>query len=258
MKPGQFLAAAVLAVLLGGTTLAQAEPTEVTVRVLSKDAKFIGTSMGGMQVTLSDAETGKVLAQGLTEGGTGNTKLLMHKNGGRRAPLADETAASFHATLDLSEPRLIKASAYGPLGYSASAHGVTATQWVVPGRNLTGGDGWVLELPGFVVTLTAPETPIVASASAGPIALKAKVTMMCGCPIEPGGLWDANGYEVKGILYKDGKQVETAALAYAGETSMFAGSLPVPAPGRYRLFVYAYDAANGNTGVAQTPLVVGE
>lgn len=258
MNMGRLLAAAVLSVALGGATLAQAEPTDITVRVLSKDAKFIGTSMGGMRVTLSDAETGEVLAQGVTEGGTGNTKLLMHESGGRRAPMADESAAKFAATLDLDMPRLIRADAYGPLGHPASAHRASATQWVVPGRDLTGGDGWVLELPGFVVELQAPATPIVASASGKSIALKAKVTMMCGCPITPGGLWDADGYEVKGLLYKDGQQVDAAALSYAGETSLFAGSLPLPAAGRYELVVYAYDPANGNTGLARTALVVGE
>ncbi|WP_339614359.1 hypothetical protein [uncultured Parvibaculum sp.] len=258
MNMGRFFAAVVLTVVLGGATLAQAEPTDITIRVLSKDAKFIGTSMGGMRVTLSDAETGEVLAQGLTEGGTGNTKLLMHDSGGRRAPMADDSAAKFAATLDLDTPRLIRAEAYGPLGHPASAHEVTATQWVVPGRDLTGGDGWVLELPGFVVELQSPQTPIVASSSGKSIALKAKVTMMCGCPITPGGLWDADGYEVTGLLYKDGKKVDSAALSYAGETSLFAGDMATPRPGRYELVVYAYDPANGNTGVAKTALVVGE
>ena len=36
-----------------------AEPTDITVRVLSKDAKFVGTSMGGVRITLRDAETGE-------------------------------------------------------------------------------------------------------------------------------------------------------------------------------------------------------
>lgn len=258
MRVTRFLAATVFSLLLGGATLAQAEPTDITVRVLSKDAKFIGTSMGGMRVTLSDAETGEVLAQGVTEGGTGNTKLLMHEEGGRRAPMADESAAKFAATLDLDTPRLIRATAYGPLGHPASAHSAGATQWVVPGRDLAGGDGWVLELPGFVVELLSPETPVVASSSGKSIALKAKVTMMCGCPITPGGLWDADGYEVTGLLYKDGKKVDETALAYAGETSLFAGDMATPRPGRYELVVYAYDPANGNTGVAKTPLIVGE
>ena len=51
-----------------------AEPTEIVVRVLGNDSKFIGTSMGGMRVTLRDAQTGEILATGLTQGATGDTR----------------------------------------------------------------------------------------------------------------------------------------------------------------------------------------
>ncbi|WP_204377321.1 hypothetical protein [Methyloceanibacter superfactus] len=40
--------AAGLALLVPGMALA--EPTEITIRVLSKDGKFVGTSMGGARV----------------------------------------------------------------------------------------------------------------------------------------------------------------------------------------------------------------
>jgi hypothetical protein len=42
--------------------IAAAEPTDVTVRVLAKDSKFVGTSMGGMRIILRDAQTGEILA----------------------------------------------------------------------------------------------------------------------------------------------------------------------------------------------------
>ena len=104
-----------LSLTLLAVTAVRAEPTEVSIRVLSKDAKFIGSSMGGMRITLRDAMTGEILATGVTSGGTGNTKLLMHKDGGRRAVMVDEKAGGFHTTLDLEEPRLIEVEAYGPL-----------------------------------------------------------------------------------------------------------------------------------------------
>ena len=65
--------AAALAALSSFLTLsaAQAEPTEIVVRVLGNDSKFVGTSMGGMRVTLRDAQTGEILATGLTQGATG-------------------------------------------------------------------------------------------------------------------------------------------------------------------------------------------
>lgn len=43
---------------------ASAQPTHIVVRAIAKDAKFIGDSMGGVRITLSDAHSGRRLAQG--------------------------------------------------------------------------------------------------------------------------------------------------------------------------------------------------
>lgn len=239
-----------------GPRMAQAEPTEITVRVLSKDAKFVGTSMGGARVTLRDAHTREVLATGLTRGGTGDTKKIMHASGGRRARLADDTAAKFVATLDLSEPRLVEAEAYGPLAQPQSAQRVVSTQWVVPGRHLSAGDGWVLELPGFVVDVLAPPAHVNLPAETRRVGLRANVIMMCGCPVEPKGIWAAEKLEVAALVTRDGQFQGRHALAYAGETSQFSGEVPVEAPGVYDVVVYAYDPANGNTGVDRTTFII--
>jgi hypothetical protein len=45
-----------LVTTLAASLSAHAVPTEITVRVLAKDAKFIGSSMGGVRVTITDAE----------------------------------------------------------------------------------------------------------------------------------------------------------------------------------------------------------
>jgi hypothetical protein len=235
---------------------AAAEPTDITVRVLSKDAKFIGTSMGGMRVVLRDGQTGEVLASGVTAGGTGNTKMLMHESAGRRAQLSDGSSAKFDATLDLAEPRLIEVEAYGPLGQPQAAHRVTSSQWVVPGAHITGGDGWVLELPGFVVDVLDPPAHVKLSADTEKVDLRANVVMMCGCPIEPKGLWDADKLQVKALVKRDGKPVATVDLPFAGQTSQFATALPVEAPGTYDVTVYAYDKSNGNTGLDRTTFIV--
>jgi hypothetical protein len=52
----------------------------------------------------------------------------MHEDKGRRTQLSDQSAAKFTATLDLDEPRLIEAEAYGPLGQSQAAVRVLSTQ----------------------------------------------------------------------------------------------------------------------------------
>jgi hypothetical protein len=245
------------AVLLFAPGTALAEPTNITVRVMSKDAKYIGSSMGGMQIVVRDALTKTILATGLTSGGTGDTKRLMHTNAGRRAVLSDATAAKFEAVIDLQSPTLIEVEAIGPLAQMQSANRASSTQWVVPGRHITGGDGWVLELPGFVVDVLSPPAHIRLGAVKS-VDIKANVVMMCGCPIEPKGLWDASAYEVKAIVTRNGKEVARHDMIYAGATSQFAASIPVEDDGVYDVLVYAYDPANGNTGIDRTTFFAGK
>jgi hypothetical protein len=136
-----------------------------------------------------------------------------------------------------------------------AAHRVVSSQWVIPGKGLSGGDGWVLELPGFVVDVLAPPAHVKLGA-VDKVDVRANVIMMCGCPIEPGGLWDADKYEVQAIVSRDGSEVARIPLSYAGETSQFSASVPVEAAGTYDVLVYAYDSANGNTGVDRTTFIV--
>jgi hypothetical protein len=79
---------------------------------------------------------------------------------------------------------------------------------------------------------------------------------MCGCPVEPGGVWDASAYEVTALVKHNGKPLLGAALNYAGKTSTFAGSFDVVDPGFYEICVYAYAPQTGNTGVDRTTVVV--
>jgi hypothetical protein len=176
---------------------------------------------------------------------------------GRRAQLSTASTARFVANLDLSEPRLIEVEAYGPLAQVQGAHRAVSSQWVVPGKSLSGGDGWVLELPGFVVDVLGPPAhmrlPVKTTTS---VDVRANVVMMCGCPIEPGGVWNARKYEVKALVSRDGKRVGAVDLTYAGTTSQFAASVPIDAAGTYEVLVYAYDPANGNTGLDRTTFIV--
>lgn len=234
----------------------QAEPTNITVRVVSRDAKFVGSSMAGVRVTLRDTLSGEILASGTTTGSTGDTKLLMHESDGRRAVMVDENAAAWRTTLEIDEPRLVEVAAVGPLGQMQAANRVSATQWVVPGRHLDGGNGWLLELPGFAVDILAPPAHVKLTGAVTEVEVRANVVMMCGCPIEPGGLWDANAYEVRALVRRDGETIGSHALAYAGQTSQFATEIPVDLPGLYEVTVFAYDPANGNTGLDRTTFFV--
>jgi hypothetical protein len=244
------------ALLLAGTAAAQ--ETKVTVRVKSKDAKFIGTSMGGILVTLKNVDTGELLAKGLTAGSTGNTDHIMKKPHERRETLSDQASARFETSLDLAEPTLVEIKAFGPLAQRQAAHLVTMTQWIIPGKHLTDGDGVILELPGFAVDILAPPAHQALSSDEFPLHVKidANVIMMCGCPLTRGGLWDADRVEVRALIKRNGKSIGEIPLTFAGEASRFSGTLEVTEPGNYELAVYAYEAATGNTGLDRTTFLI--
>ena len=153
-----FVALIFVAALIGMAPPAPlgAVETEVTVRVLSRDAKFVGTSMGGARVTIRDAATGELLAQGVTRGSTGSTERLMRSPRARDAEISSPGSAAWETSLDLERPTLLEITAHGPLAQLQSAVSASTTRWVVPGKGLAGGDGVVLELAGFAVDLLAP------------------------------------------------------------------------------------------------------
>ena len=239
-----FTLAASLAFL---ASAALAEPTRVMVRAQAHDAKFIGDHMGGVQVTLVDARTGVVLAKGLTKGGTGDTPRIMKTPRTRGMSLADPLSAGFEAVLDLKQPTLVRVEAVGPVGKPAASIKVSSTQWIFPGRDIL-GDGWVLDFPGLVIEPMATVTP------GGALQISAKVSLMCGCPIEPGGIWNADTYKVEAQLMQGDRQVAKAALAYAGQPSQFTGAVAKQPSGRYRLRLVAFDTTTSNAGVVEIPV----
>ncbi|WP_374578478.1 hypothetical protein [Phenylobacterium sp.] len=239
--------AAALALLAPGAALA--EPTPVTVRMLAHDAKFVGEAMGGVAVTLTDARTGAQLAQGVIRGGTGDTGKLMSQPRVRGVQIAGPEAGAFTAVLEISAPTLVRLEARGPLGKGDAAITVSSMRWVLPGKAVD-GDGWVVEAPGLVVEPSW-------TGRAGGGTLSAKVTLMCGCPITPGGMWNADRYEVLARLTgPDGKPAPVKALAYAGEASTFRADFAGLAKGRYRLLLTAYNPDTDNAGVAEQEIVV--
>jgi hypothetical protein len=247
--------------LLGGLLLAAAahgEPTPVEVRVLSEGAKLMGDGTGGARVTLIDVERGTVLATGVTRGGTGDTEAIM-RGSGRRPALTGPDAAVFRTELDLAAPLRLRAEVEGPLGLPHVGARVTAERWVLPGLGTGPGNGWVLELPGLAVSILAPAPGSPPAVPAGgTIEVVAEVMMLCGCPLTPGGLWDANQHRVEVLAEApDGGRIVRAPLAYADTANRFAGRLPLDATGPWALTVTAFDTRNGTTGLARGVVVVG-
>ena len=238
------------------TAPALAVDTRIDVRVISRGAKFIGTSMGGVHVTVRDAHTGELLAKGKTSGSTGDTERIMKEAHKRNSTLATPDAAVFSTYIDISEPRKIEVTARGPLAQRQAANTISATQWVIPGKHLSGGNGWLLEMPGFVVDVLDPPAHKGLSGVPQDITVTANVTKMCGCPITPGGLWDADEYEVRALVRRNGESLPDLPLEYAGESSQFTGTLTVSRPGTYEITVYAFDSESGNTGIDTTTVNV--
>lgn len=238
-----------LAFLTLGAAPALAQPTTLILRAQAHDAKFIGTSMGGVEMTLVDVATGRVLARGVTSGGTGDTAILVVKPRVRGAPVTSAETAGFTATIDIDRPTLVRLQARGPLGKPEAAATVTATRWILPGHDLA-GDGWIVEIPGLVVE------PSFETVAGGGLRIIANVTMMCGCPVEPGGHWDADGFEVRARLTRKGEAPLDLALGYDGKPSRFAGALEAIKPGTWQLEVWALDKATGDVGVSRRAVTI--
>lgn len=252
------VAAAAALVIGAGGLVAQPVPTDVVVRAVAHDAKVVGSSVGGARITVTDAESGATLAEGVQEGGTGDTDLIMRQPRERRATVfGTPEAAAFRATLDLEAPTVVEVTAEGPLDSPHAARTASRTLLLLPGRDLT-GEGVVLVLQGLVVEIDAPAGGGASAGMDGGIPVRATVEMMCGCPFTPGGLWDADRTEVTARLTRDGRTVADADFRYAGEPSTFEAVLPDPAePGTYELVVTAVQASADNFGVARTKIRVG-
>lgn len=235
------------------TPALQAQETEVMVRVKSKDAKFIGSSIGGAMVLIKNAETGEVLASGKTSGSTGDTELIMKQAHSRNQRITDENTAGFLAKLDLEEPVFVTVEAQAPYN-KKQARVMSSTQlWLLPGKDIT-GEGLILEVPGFVVDILSPQTHERISEDKT-ITIKANVVMMCGCPVTPGGIWDAEKYEVKAILSREGTKVSELELKTGDKPSTFSAETTLE-KGLYELLIYAFDPVSGNTGLDRTNFIV--
>jgi hypothetical protein len=230
-------------------------PTEIHVRLLSQGAKFIGTSMGGVEVIVRDVRTGEALAGGLVQGSTGDTQKIMSGQP-RGAPLSTEDSAVWKGVIDLPVPRLIEVVARGPLAQPQAMVTVTSQKWVLPGRGVTTGDGWLLELPGLVVDAVEPAAHEQLARGTTSRRIAVNVAMMCGCPITPGGMWDANGFDVRASVRAPGGEVSDVKLTYGGRTGLFAGEVPLGASGAYVVTVTAFDGKTGATGVDRTSFLL--
>ncbi|HXI11143.1 MAG TPA: hypothetical protein VNM92_00655 [Thermoanaerobaculia bacterium] len=234
-------------------TAAMAAPTRLTVRAISRDAKVLGDGVGGARITIRDLESGKILASGIQRGGTGDTKRIMQEPRQRGAMIYDtENAAAFRTTFELSRVTRVEITAEGPLKYPQAMQRASKTMLLVPGQDIT-GEGVLLEIAGFIVEI---ESTDLVQTSKQPVNIRSKVTMTCGCPTEPGGMWNADEITVIARAIRGGRVAGETQLRYADSPSTFEGELPELEDGRYMLEVFASDAKRSNVGRASRALVV--
>ena len=109
---------------------------------------------------------------------------------------------------------------------------LTTTRWLIPGQGLA-GDGWLLELQGLALAARRDGDKVVAD-----------VSMLCGCPIAPGSLWDEKRFRVQAWIGD-----KAVPLSFAGQTGRFATTVPAGAT-----WVTALDSLSGaSSAVKITP-----
>jgi hypothetical protein len=232
-----------------------AKETKIMIRAVARDAKVIGQHVGGARITVRDVTTGQVLAQGVQQAGTGDTDLIMNKPRTRGAAVYNTPDASgFVAVLRLERPTVVEVSAEGPLGNTQATQRTSKTLLVVPGEDIL-GEGILLEIHGFIVTPLSPlaDTKVAVGA---PLDVRATITMACGCPTEPGGIWDSNKFRVVARVVRNGHVEAEVPLHYAGQQNTFAGTVPIGAAGKTELDILALDPPNANFGIFRQDLNV--
>lgn len=227
----------------------EAQETKLIVRTKAKDAKFIGSSMGGSMIIIRDAITDEVLAKGLTKGGTGNTQAIMRDAKERYTPI-HEGSAFFETSLGLTKPLFVNIEAIAPVNHESRI--ISSTQvWLIPGKHMD-EQGLILEIPGFVLDGLYPQAHQGFSIEKDKtITLKANMVMMCGCTISEEGLWDSNNMEVEGMVYVNGQYWQTIIFKNNGEPNTFTSDLSLEKTGTHEVIITAFDPKTKNSAVDQ-------
>lgn len=219
--------------------------TKITIRAKAVDAKFIGTSVGGLRAIVTDAETGEILDSGWIRGETGSTDTIIINPIARGQRISNDKTASFVAHVDIASPRLLKFTVIGPYAHRQSLQEASVTSWIIPGKDIM-GDGIILDIPGFIVDTWASVM------EGGVVTVFAQAAMLCGCKISPTTHWNPKNFEAKAIIMLDGEKVTEVNLDFTGPVAIFSGETKLGKPGHYKVIAYLFDEKTGNVGVART------
>ncbi|GAB4517689.1 MAG: hypothetical protein Tsb004_28060 [Allomuricauda sp.] len=239
-----------VSVLMLCTFFSYATETKIMVRAKAKDAKFIGSSMGGAYVMVRNAMNGTLLAEGKTRGGSGDTDLLMNTPRKRGLAISDSKTSGFLASVDIEEPTFVQIEVRAPYTHKQAQVSASTQLWLIPGKHIL-GDGVILEISGFAVDITSPRTHEfihTQSLDDNGLEIRANVVMMCGCTIIEDGIWDASQMEVVALILKNDEKVAELPMQYMAP-NLFGMTAKNLTAGHYEMIVYAYNGDTGNTGV---------
>jgi hypothetical protein len=212
----------------------------------------LGREVGGARVTITEVESGRVLATGIQQGEAGDQNQIMRTPHLMEEPLySTRPAAAFTATLELLKPTLVTIAAEGPLAHPASMQQASQTVMLIPGHDLM-SDGIVLHLYGYIVQIEHPKAGQ-ALAAKDDVKLRASVRTLSGALVRPHGDWDSRKIRIYGELVIGDRIVERLQMFFSNETGTFDAPFFVPkpedAPDGIVIRVVATDLATGNSGV---------
>src|SRR5882724_1547015 len=243
-------------------------PTSILVRAQARGGKFLGPDIGYSYITVRDVASGRLLAQSIAAGDSGQLGPTLGPNVSSGVVLTKpltpnwlsatsgtpSPTAGFLATFDLEMPALIEISATSTPNGIPNQHMTTTRMWIYPGAQLTTEPGLILEVPGLNILILAP-SPAEPPPKETTISITAWVTMMCGCKIADGTAWPTSEFQVNASLVaSDGTVISTAPLAIEINKglqvpSVYTGSLPYPpSSGEYQLIVSGVQDAMSNVG----------
>jgi hypothetical protein len=230
------------------------QPTTVLVRVVAHGAMVLGREVGGARITITDVETGSILATGVQQGEAGDQNQIMHTPHIMGDPIySSRPSAAFSTTVQLHRPTLVEISAEGPLAYPDSSQHASQTVLLIPGEDLT-NDGIVLHLYGYLIHIKGP-TPREPLIAKDDVKLRASVRTLSGSLVRPYGDWDSRKIRIYGEVLIGDRTSERLQMFYDERSQTFEAPFFVPplgdAPDGIMLRVIAADLSTGNSGTDQ-------
>jgi hypothetical protein len=177
----------------------------------------------------------------------------------------DSGSSKWQVDLNFSQPKLVKVQVTGPLGGLQSAATLRFPLWISPDHAPPALPGYVIPIPGLLVYPVVPaiHQPVT---SPSKITLKAKVTMMCGCPVQKTSpwYWPFNDFVVKARVKRTGAGVATTEETVdlnqfstdPNEQSTFVADRPIDVPAGlsgtvfWEVVIDAFQKSTGNAGSA--------